>query len=151
MKTCSAALLLALVGPWAMPQASAAVDPAEQRLLDALDADRMLADMQALSASADGIAQGVGEGSVVAGSAEETALAGQLADRLRGLGLAVQVEEFPVRAWRYAVPRLEANGRAIPAISLHATGAVSGMRDGLPFARGNADGGRRLEVPLADA
>ena len=152
MKPCSAAILLiALAGPWAMLPAAAAVDPAEQRLLDALDGGRVLADMQALSASADGIAQGVGEGSVVAGSAEETALAGQLADRLRALGLTVRVEEFPVRAWRYAVPGLEANGRGIPAISLHATGAVSGLRDGLPFARGNADGGRRLEVPLVDA
>jgi hypothetical protein len=151
VKKTRAALLLTLAGAWGSIPVSAGIDTAEQTLLDALDTGRVLTDMQLLSASADGIAQGVGEGSVVAGSSEETALAAQLAGRLRALGLTVQVEEFPVRAWRYAPPRLVANGRAIPAISLHATGAVNGLRDGLPFARGNADGGRRLEVPLVDA
>ena len=47
--------------------ATAAISPEEQRVLDALDAGRALADMHQLAASADGIAQGVGEGSVVAG------------------------------------------------------------------------------------
>ena len=40
--------------------AAAAISPEEQRVLDALDPARALADMRLISASADGIAQGVG-------------------------------------------------------------------------------------------
>lgn len=151
MKCHALALLLVFVGPLSLPASAAGVTPEEQRILDALDPGRLLADMHHLAASADGVAQGVGEGSVVAGSAEEAALAEDLAGRLRALGLTVQVETFPVRAWRYSVPRLRANGREIPSISLHATGAVSGTRDGVAFARGNTGRGRTLAVPLVDA
>ena len=37
------------------------------------------------------------------------------------------------------------------AISLHAAGAVSGRRDGVPFAHGNEAGGTRLRATLVDA
>jgi len=146
-----AALLATLALPGFLPGALAAISPAEQRVLDALDASRTLADMQRLAASADGIAQGVGEGSVVAGSAEEAALAEHIAERFRALGLATRIETFPVRAYRYTVPRLRVDGEPLTAIALHAAGAVSGRRDGVPFARGNEGGGARLRVALVDA
>ena len=90
--------------------AAAAISPEEQRVLDALDAGRALADMKLIAASSDGVAQGVGEGSVVAGSAEETALAETIARRFRELGLETRIETFPVRAYRYTVPRLLIDG-----------------------------------------
>ncbi|MBM4219767.1 MAG: M28 family peptidase [Gammaproteobacteria bacterium] len=128
--------------------AAPAITPDEQRVLDALDAGRALADMQLIAASAAGIAQGVGEGSVVAGSPEETALAETIARRFRELGLATRIETFPVRAYRYTVPRLHIDGEPLAAIALHAAGAVSGRRDGVPFARGNEAGGTRLRATL---
>ena len=134
-----------------VPPAGAAISTEEQRVLDALDAARVLADMQLISASADGIAQGVGAGSVVAGSREEAALAEVIAKRFRELGLATHLETFPVRAYRYTVPRLHIDGEPLAAISLHAAGAVSGRRDGVPFAHGNEAGGTRLRAVLVDA
>jgi hypothetical protein len=131
--------------------AAAAIAPDEQRVLDALDAGRALADMRLLSTSADGIAQGVGEGSVVAGSPEEAALAERIAQRFRELGLTTRIETFPVRSYRYAVPQLRVDGKPLAAIALHAAGAVSGHRDGVPFARGNEAGGTRLRATLVDA
>jgi Iap family predicted aminopeptidase len=132
------------------PPGAAAISPDEQRVLDALDASRTVADMRLISASSDGIAQGVGEGSVVAGSPEEAALADTLARRFRELGLATRVETFPVRAYRYTVPRLQIDGEPLAAISLHAAGAVSGRRDGVPFAFGSEAGGTRLRAELVD-
>ena len=131
--------------------AAPAISPDEQRVLDALDAGRALADMKLIAASSDGVAQGVGEGSVVAGSPEEAALAETIARRFRELGLATRIETFPVRAYRYTVPRLHVDGEPLAAISLHAAGAVSGRRDGVPFAHGNEAGGTRLRAMLVDA
>ncbi|MEQ9002651.1 MAG: M28 family peptidase [Pseudomonadales bacterium] len=141
------ALLLGAV----LPSANAAVTAAEQELLDRIDAAAVLADMRRLAKSADGVDQGVGNGSVVAGSPEERALAEHIASRFDSLGLEVTVETFPVREYRYAPPRLEANGEPIAAISLHAAGAVSGRRDGVAFALGNEANGTRLRAPLVDA
>ena len=132
------------------PPGAAAISPEEQRVLDALDANRTLADMRLIASSADGIAQGVGGGSVVAGSPEDAALADTIARRFRELGLATRVETFPVRAYRYTVPELHIDGKPLEAISLHAAGAVSGRRDGVPFARGNEAGGARLRAALVD-
>lgn len=131
--------------------AAPAISPDEQRVLDALDAGRALADMRLIAASADGIAQGVGEGSVVAGSPEEAALAELVARRFREFGLDTRVETFPVRAYRYSVPQLRVGGQPLAAIALHAAGAVSGRRDGVPFALGNEAGGMRLRALLVDA
>ncbi len=131
--------------------AVSAISPEEQRVLDALDAGRALADMRLIAASSDGVAQGVGEGSVVAGSPEEAALAEVIAQRFRELGLATRIESFPVRAYRYTVPRLGIDGQPLTAIVLHAAGAVSGRRDGVPFALGNEAGGTRLRAVLVDA
>lgn len=125
--------------------------PSEVAILSALDPSRALQDVARISHSADGIPQGVGEGSVVSGSAEETSLSQTLASRMRELGLQVRVEPFPVRSYRYGVPVFTADGTAIPALSLHAAGAVWGQRDGVAFTRGNEAGGRRLRTVLVDA
>ncbi len=130
--------------------AMAAISAEEQRVLDKLDAGRALADMRLIAASSDGTAQGVGEGSVVAGSPEEAALAEVIARRFRELGLATRIETFPVRAYRYTVPRLHVDGQPLAVIALHAAGAVSGRRDGVPFALGNEAGGTRLRAVLVD-
>jgi len=142
----TALLILCASAAFAAP----GISPEEQRVLDALDAGRTLTDMRQLSASADGIAQGVGEGSVVAGSPEEAALAETIAQRFRALGLATRIETFPVRAYRYTVPQLRVDGEPLAAIALHAAGAVSGRRDGVPFAHGNEAGGTRLRALLVD-
>jgi Peptidase family M28/PA domain len=147
-KRCALALLLAA---GAELPAHAALTPEEQRVLAGIDPARALEDMKRLSHSADGIAQGVGEGSVVSGSEEEHALAQQIEQRFRAMGINVRIEEFPVRAYRYTPPRLEVNGKLVAAISLHAAGAVSGRRDGVSFAHGNERGGTRLRAALVDA
>jgi len=133
------------------PPAAAAVTPEEQRVLDALDAGRTMADMRLIEVSSGDVAQGVGTGSVVAGSPEEAALSEWIAQRFRELGLATRIETFPVRAYRYTVPRLLIDGQPLEAIALHATGAVNGRRDGVPFALGNEAGGTRLRAALVDA
>ena len=140
--------MLALFGHVA--PAASGITPEEQRVLDLLDAGRTLADMRLISASSNGTAQGVGEGSVVAGSPEEAALADTIARRFRELGLATRVETFPVRAYRYTAPQLRIDGKPLAAIALHAAGAVSGRRDGVPFASGNEAGGTRLRANLVD-
>ncbi|MGE0624189.1 MAG: M28 family metallopeptidase [Pseudomonadales bacterium] len=129
----------------------AALNPDEQNLLDRIDAPAVLTDMAVLARSADGIEQGVGNGSVVAGSEEERALAAHIAERFQTLGLTVRTEAYPVRAYRYETPRLSVNGEPIPVIALHAAGAVSGRRDGVAFTSGNEATGTRLVVPLVDA
>ena len=131
--------------------AAQALTPPEAALIGALEPARVLQDIRRLGQSADGIPQGVGEGSVVSGSDEEKALAEELAARMRELGLEVRIETFPVRNYRYGVPVLTADGRPISAISLHAAGAVWGRRDGVAFARGNEGGGKRLRTVLVDA
>ena len=129
----------------------AGAGPDEPGLLRALRPASALDDINNLAGSADGIAQGVGEGSVVSGSPEEKVLAERLATRMRGLGLDVRVEPYPVRSYRYSVPVLTAAGTPVSAISLHAAGAVSGERDGVPFSRGNEADGKRLRAVLVDA
>lgn len=144
---CAAALVIPCRAAPAVP----ALSLDEQRVLDALDAGRALADMRLITASSDGISQGVGEGSVVAGSPEEAALAETIAQRFREIGLVTRIETFPVRAYRYTVPRLTVDGEPLTAIALHAAGAVSGQQDGVAFARGNEAGGTVLRAKLVDA
>lgn len=136
------ALLVAVAGA-----AEARLSADEQRLLDAVDAPGVLEEMTRMARSADGVRQGVGDGSVVAGSPEERALAEYIAERFHKLGLEVHTERFPVREYRYTPPHLEVNGEPVTAISLHAAGAVRGRRDGVPFAPGNAP----LRMPLVSA
>ena len=115
------------------PPGAAAISADEQRVLDALDASRTLADMRLISASSDGIAQGVGEGSVVAGSSEEAALADTIARRFRELGLATRVADDPHAA------ALELQDGVVPTVVTHRQPA-----------RFRAGGKREELVPEAD-
>lgn len=129
----------------------AAVTADEQRLLNALNPARALAELKRLTEDVIKTPSGVGDGSVVSGNVEEVTMASDLAGAFKKMGLAVRIEEFPVRAYRYLPVMLHANGKAVAAISLHATGATWGRRDGVEFARGNEAGGHRLHVALIDA
>ena len=149
-KTGGAALALAVI-LLAGASAQAAISAAEQRVLDALDADKARAELAHLTNEVIKTPSGVGDGSIVSGSVEETAMAEHIAAKFRKMGLGVRIEEYPVRAYRYDPVTLRANGKALPAISLHATLTTWGTRDGVPFARGNANGGHLLRVPLIDA
>lgn len=146
LATCGASALLLMA-----TAAHAELTTRERSLLGGLKAERALQDLRRLSMDAPRIDVGVGEGSVVAGSREERQLAGRLADELRSLGLEVQIEEFPVRAYRYEGVQLLANGASIPSIALHAAGAVTGRRDGVDFAGGNSADARTVRTMLVDA
>lgn len=144
-------MVAALAVLTASPGARAAVTADEQKLLNALSTARTLADLKRLTEDVIKAPSGVGDGSIVSGSVEEATMAGDIADAFKSMGLAVQVEEFPVRAYRYQPVMLRANGITIAAVSLHATGTTWGRRDGVEFARGNEAGGHRLHVVLVDA
>ncbi len=142
------------IGGWlllAALSAQAALSPAERKVLAALDADRARASLARLTNEVIRTPSGVGDGSIVSGSPEEAMMARHLAQELRKLGLAVSEETFPVRAYRYDPVHLRANGKALAAISLHATGTTWGRRDGVDFTRGNSANGHVLAAPLVDA
>lgn len=129
----------------------AAVSPEEERLLSGLDAAHALAEIQHLTRDVVKTPSGLGNGTAVAGSVEEEALATEIAGTMRALGLDVRLEEFPVRAYRYGPATLTANGTVVPSISLQAAGATWGSRDSIAFARGNEANGHRLRAVLVDA
>ena len=128
-----------------------ALSAQEQILLGNVNARRALDDLRRLSEEVVKTKSGLGDGTAVSGSPEEQALAADIAATLKQLKLDVRTEEFPVRAYRYGLVTLTANGRPLPAISLHAAGGTWGTRDGVPYARGGEDRGRRLRAPLVDA
>jgi len=124
---------------------------AEERvLLGSLDARRALDDLRRISEEVVKAKSGLGDGTAVSGSVEEAALAADITATLKQLKLDVRTEEFPVRAYRYGLVTLTANGHSLPAISLHAAGGTWGTRDGVAYARGGEDRGHRLRAPLVD-
>ncbi len=128
-----------------------AVTPDEKIIVARLDLQRTLATMKQLSEDIVQNRSGVGAGSAVAGSADEKALADFVDGRMRALGLTVRQERFPVRHYDYGEVTLIADGRPIPAVSLHAAGGTYGLRDGVPYARGNTDANRhRVRAALVD-
>lgn len=145
-----AVLMLGLALACLPSAAHAGIDAQETRLLAGLSPPRALADLERLSERGGTTGTGLGAGTIVSGSPEEAAAAGGIAAAMRAMGLEVSVEEFPVRAYRYGPVTLSANGTALAAISLHATGGTWGTRDGVPFAHGNA-GVHRLRAALVDA
>ncbi len=143
-------LMLAAAIALAAPAVQAGLATDEQQLLARLETRRALADLERLSDRAHTSQTGLGAGPIVAGSAEEAAAARGFAKSLRAMGLEVAMEEFPVRAYRYGPVTLRANGIGIEAITLHSAGGTWGIRDAVPFVRGNG-GGRVLRAPLIDA
>ena len=135
----------------AAPAARADLSRDELTLLDRLDARHALGELRRLSQDVVKTPSGLGAGTVVSGSAEEALLANDIAASLRGMGLDVRLEAFAVRAYHYGAVTLTANGEPVPAISLQAAGGTWGSRDGVAYARGNEDAGRRLRAMLVDA
>lgn len=130
--------LLILVTAWAMasPGRTAGLSGPEHVLLARIDVQRSLRTLRYLSQDLGSRDSGLGPGTVLSGSAEEHALGQFIAARMRAAGLAVHLEPFPVRAYRYGPVQLTANGRTLEAISLQAAAGTWGVRDGLPYAHG---------------
>jgi Peptidase family M28/PA domain len=153
----TAGLMLAGVGELAIgahaadPEPGAGISADELKLLNALDASRALTNLKRLTEDVIKTPAGVGDASIVSGSAEEAAMANDIAASFKKMGLEVRTEEYPVRAYRYDPVTLRADGAQIAAVSLHATGTTWGRRDGVDFARGNEMDGHRLRVGLIDA
>jgi Zn-dependent M28 family amino/carboxypeptidase len=143
-----ALLLAAILTPFA---ADAQTSSAEQKLLNSLDAARVASQIRFFSEGVVKTHSGAGDGTAVAGSAEERQLADAIAQEMKKIGLQVRREPFAVRAYEYGPVSLSANGKPITAISLHAAGGTWGTRDGVPYAHGNEAGGHRVRAALADA
>ncbi len=143
-----ALLLAAIVTPLA---ANAQISVSEQKLLNSLDAARVASQIQFFSEGVVKTPSGAGDGTAVAGSAEERTLAQAIAQEMKKIGLQVRQEPFAVRAYDYGPVTLTANGKPITAISLHAAGGTWGTRDGVPYTHGNEAAGHRLRAALADA
>ena len=138
---------------WQVPcGVSAQLKPAEQSLLDRLDVARTVAVTRRFSEEIVDNRSGVGAGSVVAGSPDEKLVANVIEQEFRNMGItSVRQEPFPVRHYEYGEVILTAAGEPIEAVSLHAAGGTWGTRDGVPYARGNDGGGRRVRAELVDA
>lgn len=126
--------------------------PDEQAVLARIDVQRTLSTMKQFSEDVVNNRSGAGVGTAVAGSADEQSLADFIEQRMKSLGLDVHQERFPVRHYEYGEVTLTVDGHAIPAISPHAAGGTWGMRDRVPYARGNdGRGAHRVHAALVDA
>jgi len=128
----------------------AQISSAERTVLDSLDPSRVAAEIRFLSEGVIKTQSGAGNGTAVAGSAEERALADVIAQEMSKLGVNVRREPFAVRAYEYGPVSLAANGKPVTAISLHAAGGTWGTRDGVAYSHGNEAGGHRVRATLVD-
>jgi Peptidase family M28/PA domain len=129
----------------------AQISTGERELLDALDPTAVVSLTRRLSEEVGVGPSGAGYGSAAAGSAAEKALADFIEKEMRGRGFEVTRERFPVRAYEYGEVRLEMDGSAVEAITLHSSTGTWGVRDGVEYANGTEDGGRTLRARLVDA
>jgi Peptidase family M28/PA domain len=136
---------LAFAGP-----AGAQMSSQEKSVLDSLDVARVKDQIRFLSEDVVKTKSGAGAGTAVVGSPEETELAQAVSSEMKKIGLQVHAETYPVRRYTSGPVALTANGAAIQAVSLHAAGGTWGLRDGVPYARGNEDYGHRVRAHLAD-
>jgi Peptidase family M28/PA domain len=123
----------------------------EKSVLDSLDVGRVKDQIRFLSEEVVKTKSGAGAGTAVAGSPEEAELASEVISEMKKIGLDVHAETYPVRRYTSGPVTLAANGAAIQAVSLHAAGGSWGLRDGVPYAHGNADHGHRVRANLVDA
>ncbi len=130
---------------------SGQLSPTESQILNALDDDRTIALTRRLSEDLVKNDSGAGAGSAVAGSSDERLLAGFIEAEMTRLGLEVRRESFPVHAYDYGEVSLIAAGRRLPAITLHTAAGTSGVAEGVPYSKGNAEGGETLRATLVDA
>jgi len=124
--------------------------PTESKVLSRLEADRTGKEIQQLSVGIVDNDSGAGAGSAIAGSADEEKIADAVEQEMRSIGLNVHTEPFPVRHYEYGKVSLKANGASIEAISIHTGGGTWGTKDGIPYARGNAQNGHLLRTTLVD-
>ena len=124
--------------------------PSERQLLDQLDADRTASMIRHISEGIVRNRSGAGSGTAVAGSQDEQALADAIEQELKGLGISVRQEPFPVRHYEYGEVLLTASGNPVSAVSLHAAGGTWGTFDGVPYARGTESNGHRVRANLVD-
>jgi hypothetical protein len=127
-------------------QSATQLTPEESRILSKLDADRTGKEIQHLSTGIVNNDSGAGAGSAIAGTADEKKIADAVEQEMKGIGLTVHVEPFPVRRYEYGKVSLKANGTSIEAIG----GGTWGTNDGVPYAKGNAENGHLLRASLVD-
>jgi hypothetical protein len=141
--------LLALIAVKPFPsnaQSASPLTPEESRILSKLNADRTGKEIQHLSLGIVDNDSGAGAGSAIAGTADEKKIADFVEQQMKGIGLNVHVEPFPVRRYEYGKISLKANGTSIQAIG----GGTWGTKDGVPYTRGNAESGHLLRATLVD-
>jgi hypothetical protein len=124
--------------------------PSESKILSNLDADRTGKEILRLSVGIVDNDSGAGAGTAIAGSADEKKIADAIVQEMKTIGLDVHTEPFPVRHYDYGKVSLIVNGASIEAISPHTGGGTWGAVDGVPYARGNAQGGHLLRATLVD-
>jgi len=118
----------------------------ESKILSELDADRTGKEIQHLSTGIVDNDSGAGAGSAIAGTADEKKIADAVEQEMKSIGLAVHTEPFPVRRYEYGKVSLKANGASLQAIG----GGTWGTKDGVPYAKGNAENGHLLRATLVD-
>jgi len=139
-------VLIVLTAPSLIGQSGARLTPAEKKIVSSLDADRTAKDIQHLSTGIVDNDSGAGAGSATGGSADEKKIADAVEEEMKSIGLAVHVEPFPVRHYEYGKVSVRANGKSLEAIG----GGTWGTKDGVPYAKGNAESGHWLRTTLVD-
>ncbi len=127
------------------------ISPEERTVLDALDTTRVVTTLRHLSEDVAVEPTGAGLGTAVAGSPAEKALADTIEGEMRALGFDVVRERFPVRRYDYGKVTLEADGKVLPAITLHSSRGTWGSRDGVDYRLGTSADGKTLHAQLVDA
>jgi Zn-dependent M28 family amino/carboxypeptidase len=127
------------------------ISPEERTVLDALDTTRVVTTLRHLSEDVAVEPTGAGLGTAVAGSPAEKVLADTIEGEMQALGFDVVRERFPVRRYDYGKVRLEADGEALPAITLHSSRGTWGSRDGVDYRLGTSADGKTLRAQLVDA
>jgi hypothetical protein len=146
------ALLAFIVGvPFpSTAQSATQLTPEENRILSKLDAARTSKEIQHLSTGIVNNDSGAGAGSAIAGTADEKKIADFVEQEMKTIGLNVHTEPFPVRHYEYGKVILRVNGKPIEAISVATGGGTWGTKDGIPYARGNAESGHVLRTSLVE-
>jgi Iap family predicted aminopeptidase len=150
LTSCAFLVLIVLTAPSSKAQSVTRLTPTETKILSSLDADRTGKEIQRLSVGIVDNNSGAGAGSAIAGSADEKKIAEAVEGEMRSIGLNVHTEPFTVRHYEYGKMSLRVKGVSIEAISLHTGGGTWGTKDGVPYARGNAESGHLLRTTLVD-
>jgi len=143
---CAFFVVIVLTAASLMGQSGERLTPAEKKILSSLDAERAAKEIQHLSTGIVDNDSGAGAGSATGGGADEKKIADFVEQEMKGIGLAVNVEPFPVRHYEWGKVSLRTNGKSLEAIG----GGTWGTKDGVPYARGDAESGHLLRTTLVD-